>query len=209
MTPEQKKYQRLVKRIEKSNQEFQKASKSQRIVMVAKDVLAMLKLGKMQATSGTYFEVPGIPNSPLVEKKGSCQLSDILKMPDLPTCEVCAIGGAMMASVLRLKKVDVDCGDIADGILGVYLSEKDRNNPGFSNPNNHYYVVGRKMALKTEQVFPPKLLHEMEEAFENGSYGYDIGSDRQNMQDIYQNLIDNKGKKFTMRDDPKTVVWEA
>lgn len=210
MTRQQRAYQQLVKRIEKSNQKFQEASKSERIVMVAKDVLAMLKLGKMHAQTGTYFLTPPITNSPLA-LEGNCQLNDLLKMPELPACDVCAIGGAMMATALRSNEVKVDCHSLNAGIAGVYLNPDERKEDAFKeSANPAAYELGSKMAIKTEKVFPPALLRAMEQAFEHRYFGYEDGDPTQRMEDVYRNLIRNKGKKFTWKDTFSHIpVWQA
>lgn len=194
----QQEFQKLVKTIERSNDKFSQASRSQKILMVARDVLKMLELNRIQATKGSYVVIPALQQEG-EEKKGSCQLSDILKMPELPTCNVCAIGGAMVATTLRLNKVKVDCQKVfGRGFL--YQDREDRSDKGLS------FKTDYDMSIRTESVFPNILLRVMESAFEIGSFGYETETDSR-LRNIYQNLVDNKGRKFTWYKQPERVIY--
>jgi hypothetical protein len=181
-------FHKLVKRIEKSNDKFQAATKAQRIVMVSKDVLAMLELNRMKAHKGFYVKMPQLSALP---EDTTCQLQDILKMPDLPTCEVCAIGAGMLASTLRLNQVEVSTFDLRNG------SKFFTYTP---------WSFSKDMSQRAMDVFSRELLCEMEKAFEGGWYNYRRLRVSSRLVAIYQNLIDNKGEKFTFYQNPSKVV---
>jgi hypothetical protein len=196
---------KLVKRIERSNAKFEKATQAQRIVMVANDVLALLSLKRITAVSGTYVELPSFYNEadslPTTESN-TCQLQDVLKMPTLPTCSVCAIGGAMLVSTMRLNRVQVSKDDLMSG------GDWGGLNIGYDNCEDD--DVDSTMSNRTREVFPDKLLREMEQAFECTSYGYHrLSSANGLLKAIYQNLVDNKGEKFTWYKNPDKVVFQV
>lgn len=198
-----KKFVELVSSIEKSNRAFKKASPSKKIVMVARDVIALIKLERLEVKHGVYVIMSGIDKfSP------ETQVQDIIKMPTLPACQVCAIGGAMVAATLRLNQVQV--GDIVaehTSSIGVFFN--------YSSPDFQYDNAECGMSNRATDIFPHRLLREMEDAFERGYYGYDFFSyAKDRLIAIYQNLIDNEGKKFTEYrepnvdyDDADNIIW--
>ena len=110
----------------------------------------------------------------------------------------------MVASTLRLNKVKVSC-EVKDfGLAADYRDPYGRS----IDPHFSCLKTDREVSLRTEQVFPSRLLRYMEQAFENMEYGY-RGSPTKRLHDIYQNLVKNKGKRFTWRDDNKTVVYQV
>ena len=178
-TEKKKKFVSFVRSIEKSNKEFGKASQAKKIVMVAKDVLTLLALGRVKVQSGTYVHADLTDfKSPELEHG---QLSDLLKDADMPSCNVCAIGGAMVATTMRLNKVPIGTVVCWEGLEGFFEEGEEDT-----------------MSARAEEVFSGELLRLMEDAFEVGGYGYNaLKSYKGRLQAIYKNLVKNKGKKFT------------
>jgi hypothetical protein len=187
----EKKYLKLVKSIEESNAQFKAATKAEKIAIIANDVLQLLVLRRLRVVHGRYVDMK-LPRSfkkqvmkeeekdfvPQFTSK-PFEISKVLKMPDMPRCDVCAIGSVMVASTIRLNNVEQCDTDIAN------LSYEDDGDPGTMSGN-------------AQKIFPPKLLRAMECAFEQGKYGY--GKTRrgeERLKTIYQNLLGNKGEKFT------------
>lgn len=195
--PTKTKFQQLVKRIEGSNKAFAKASKAQKIVIVAKDVLAILAARRIKAVTGTYVSLEMIPRARL---EGLKDMSELMKLPSLPACNVCAIGAAMFATTLRLDHVPIesyhDCDDLSFDNLSADYSEADR------------LGLTTDMSNRARDIFPHDLLRRMEVAFEESEYGYNKTAASGRLKDIYTNLVENKGKKFTHR-RTGAVVWEA
>jgi hypothetical protein len=201
-----KQFTTFVKSVERSNTKFQQANRHQKIVMVSKDVLKMLELKRIKAQTGTYVEMPPAPGITLekddagfltyTDADNKCSVQDILKMPDLPACTVCAIGSAMLGSTLRLNKVNASKTAAYHGISMWY----------------DYDAVGTtdtQASKRANSVFGTQLLRYMEEAFESNNYGYVHLSTHNRLIAIYQNLIDNKGKRFTWYEDKTRVVFEV
>jgi len=176
----------FVKSIENSNERFAKASSAQKIVMVAKDVLKLLALKRITSSRGSYVETGFIDEALFkgsAAKRGKfsdiVSASELFKLPELPECTVCAIGGAMVAATMRLNDCDVN---VSGNIVCDYYS--------YGNP------VG--MSARADEVFGDELLREMESAFEQGTFEYHrLKSDSGRLKAIYENLVENKGKKFT------------
>jgi hypothetical protein len=158
------------KQILKRNAAFLKANKARRRVLIAKDVLAQLELGKYQLQS-TYLVVPsgfydGMLNQQVMEQ--------------IPNCNVCGIGAAF-CSALRLGN------DFEMPIRGIERFE-------ISTYLEKYFDVGQINLI--EAVFENfsrincknAIWRESKLRGADGSYG------RKNVAvAIFQNIIDNKG----------------
>jgi hypothetical protein len=189
--PTKTKFQQLVKSIEGSNKKFEKASGAGKIVMVARDVLAMLAARRIKATTCVYVQQANVPEERVVGLK---DMSELLKLPKLPPCNVCAIGAAMFATTLRLDNVPIS--HDSGGYYAAYTSD------GKSSTR-----LGLSMSSRVRDVFPNELLRYMEHAFEYNGHGYKHRTSSERLTAIYTNLVENKGKKFT---NCKTgdVIWE-
>jgi len=176
------KFQRFIKRVEASNKEFKRAGRAKKIVMVANDVLAMLELRRLEACPGMYVR---IPNVDIGRFGGLEEMSEVLKVPILPPCTVCAIGAGMLAATLRLDSVSIlgPRGNV-EAIFGYTERDVDGSND-------------QAMSAQTRKVFPNNLLRSMEWAFEQRSFGYTSLNATSRLRAIYTNLVKNNGKKFT------------
>lgn len=185
------KYALFVKRVEESNAKFEKANQFERIVMVSRDVLMMTSLGKLYPEHDVYTSgsIPYDMLDPILREarekhEYSFELSRLLKMPKLPACSVCAIGGAMIAATLRCNHVMV-----STDMRQIYESYEN-----FPRDNS--------MSARAQDIFPSDLLRTMERAFEGGCYGYSRqGRGTRRFRAIYGNLVQNHGKKFTAYGD--------
>ena len=191
----------LCKRIDKSNKAFERADRYERIAMVARDVLALLDMRKIDACHGTYVQVD-VPR----ESQNSVpkKFDDLLKLPNLPACNVCAIGGAMVAATLRFDSVPTPKKRPYDE-EGTLSSA----NASYYDPDESCNATSESMSKQARKVFPNVLLRKMEEAFEYGYYDYGfLPAGEERFRAIYQNLVDNDGK-FTRRNRNDDVVWPA
>jgi hypothetical protein len=69
---------------------------------IAKDVIAAINAKKLSATHNGYLEIRNIPK----RDPGSFELRSLL--PDIPPCQVCAVGACFVAAVARVNKLEVD-----------------------------------------------------------------------------------------------------
>ena len=81
---------------------FDKLSRNEQRVVIAKDLILRLDAKKFIAITGTYFRVP------LTDKEaadGSIEVRDLLKQK---TCRGCQIGGMFLCAVDRHNKLSLD-----------------------------------------------------------------------------------------------------
>jgi len=190
-------FQNLKRRVQRSNAKFQAATQDQKILMVAQDVLTLLSASRIKAGTGDYVRMNTTQlNLQKLQHEGQVEVADILKLPDLQACKVCAIGAGMLATTLRLDqaKVKFDPDNPYCREYFGYLPHPSTDAEGMMSSN-------------AISVFGKSLLRRMEEAFEYHDYGYDrYLLPRSRMKAIYKNLIDNQGKRFT-RAGTDVVVW--
>lgn len=186
-------FKQLINGIERSNAAFERASEAKKRKMVAQDVLRLLDLGRLKARHGRFFwinissgSVPG-----LLPRR----FDDVLKLPELPTCQVCAIGAAMVCSTLRLDGVPTPQPD-RDGLPGATFEAWYNSRPLASNESfSTMPGLSDPMSETTRKVFPDQMLRTMEHAFEAGAYGYsELVTAAGRMRAIYQNIVDNGGE---------------
>jgi hypothetical protein len=182
----QTKFQKLIARIERSNKAFSKAGQAKKIVMVASDILELLSLKRINATPGTYVMLPEPPR----EAK---EVSDFLKLPRVPACDVCAVGAAMVTATIRLNRVQLVRDKYGQALTNVAFTS------AYDAP------MSRGMSRRALSVFPKELLREMEDAFESEHHGYEQPDNSARLRAIYKNLVKNKGKKFTTHDTGETI----
>jgi hypothetical protein len=184
----QTKFQKLIARIERSNKAFSKAGPAEKIVMVASDILELLSLKRINATPGTYVALPEPPGE-------VNEVSDFLKLPRVPACDVCAIGAAMVAATIRLNRVKLVRDEYGQAMIdAVFTTGADDAR------------MSSGMSRRALSVFPKELLREMEDAFESEHHGYEQFESRDRLRAIYKNLVKNKGRKFTTHDTGE-IIW--
>lgn len=149
-----------------SKTKFDSMTKAERRVMVAKDVLALIDLGALKTNLSGYLIIRG---------DVSKTVSTLLAQTN--SCQICAIGAAYVASVLR-------------------FNQKIGN-------KSHMNTDGGEMCEEMSEIFTGKQLALMEEAYELDYYGdhlsgaYKFGNDHGNKEDrliaIWQNVLDHNG----------------
>lgn len=110
--------------IDKTNGEFKKATKAQKRVMIAQDVLDQIRVKRYVATSGTWI-------SPTWQKSAAEKLSHddsvqkLFENKTLKKCNVCALGGLFMSCTVLNNKTKVEDLDDAADNLGDCISDDD------------------------------------------------------------------------------------
>jgi len=149
-------------------------------VLIAKDVIKWLRLGKFKATPGTYVELKTPKDREMMSKPTDAK--DLLNLSSrLKPCYVCQRGALMLAAVDRFDKCEVTVGHSLDWTLDAAASYDEPDGLG--------------------QFFSVDQYEDMECAFE-GKWlkRYPKASDR--MDAICRNLIKNNGV-FIIDDIPK------
>ncbi len=84
---------KLFKGIRRSNKKFDSSSKAEKRVMIAKDILKLLKAEVVSGKAGEYVEFNSMPFFYDDQAQGH--------LHNIPKCEVCGIGGIAYAYILR------------------------------------------------------------------------------------------------------------
>lgn len=95
----------FLKKIEESNEAFNKASKAVKRMIIAQDCIDRIKLDLIKAETGQViyeYEIEEFAESIGYNEK-TCDLKPLINNPSL-TCEVCAKGGLFIAYVGRVNK---------------------------------------------------------------------------------------------------------
>src|SRR6185312_4105361 len=192
-------------RIRRANKRFQEATKAQKRVIVAKDVLTQLALGKIIASPGTYLNIDDSdvdslfnkaeggetwdseqPSKTEINEAKDTQMCDVFK--GMKSCSACALGSVFVSAVSIMDKLTV--GDIVEDS---YIGDDD----------------GMRKYLG--KVFSLKQLHMIENAFERGCVNalYKPGH-----KDLYcnkcgyscvefDNALEERCEDFCESDDPR------
>ena len=84
-------------KINKLNAEFKKATKAQKRVMIAQDVLAQLKAKRYVAESGCWVQANYNTAVPLADIKYKDSVKELFAEKTIESCNVCALGGLFMS----------------------------------------------------------------------------------------------------------------
>jgi len=180
----------------KSNAAFKKATKAEKRVMIAKDVLAQIKANRYIAESGTWVDANwNIRN----EIDGTESVQKLFADRTIETCNVCALGGLFMSCTNLNNNTCVS--DINYGGEGTEIGERIQDGDTLSNGLN--------------KIFSKKQLQLIEVYFEKGDgwFGEDgytgnyIGEDSRHVEyfndaypddderlvEIMKNIVANDG----------------
>lgn len=180
----------------KSNAAFKKATKAEKRVMIAKDVLAQIKANRYIAESGTWVDANwNIRN----EIDGTESVQKLFADRTIETCNVCALGSLFMSCTNLNNNTCVS--DINYGGEGTEIGERIQGGDTLSNGLN--------------KIFSKKQLQLIEVYFEKGDgwFGEDgytgnyIGEDSRHVEyfndaypddderlvEIMKNIVANDG----------------
>ena len=162
-----KKHLAFLRKIEKTNADFEAASPEQKRVMIAKDVIERIKLNMFQVKRGVLCQI---------EEKGK----HVVNKENLNNtyCRVCAKGGLFVAFVGRANNFEYKFSD--------YILD-----PGFSNAEDN------KPHKKLNELFSMKQLSLIEFVFEGTQYiKRDVNYDPIEFDEAEQIKIHEYRKKF-------------
>lgn len=162
----------LASSIRRKNARFNKKTKLEKRVAIAKDVLLQLKANKYIATRGVYLHA----DKPIADipHYGEVQLQPILLKNNAPKCEVCA-RGAMFCSAVRLG---------------------NNFNINRHNTSCEKRIYSASFENIEKSIFSSSIISKIEEYFENSDHIHENDIDA--MIAIMENIIKNKGR-FTLK----------
>jgi hypothetical protein len=172
--------------LRKSNAAFKKATKAEKRVMIAKDVLAQIKAKRYIPESGTWVD----PNWNIRnEIDGTESVQKLFADRTIETCNVCALGSLFMSCTNLNNNTCVS--DINYGGEGTEIGERIQDGDTLSNGLN--------------KIFSKKQLQLIEVYFETGDgwFGEDsrhvayfndaYPDDEDRLVEIMKNIVANDG----------------
>lgn len=201
---------RARKKVEGQNKAFAKASKAEKRVLIAKDVISLLALDAIFPTNGVYFKVEKEAGE--FKVKENDEIQKIFANPlsrSFPACEVCAIGAAMLSTIrmadkLKVKDVVVGCSN-SSSVIDHETGEEslDDRITGSSEFSLEYDDDDSPWV----NIFGYQMLAEMEKTFEHNHCNMysDVRDPNLVMFLVYENIVMNKGKYIP----PKNPDWKS
>jgi len=156
-----------------TTEQFNKLSRQEKAVLVAKDVLAQLKTKRYTANAGSY-----IKDTIKEDFKGSIQKN----FNKIKECKVCALGACLLSSTKLGNILTTD---------DLYLS--DYSSVGVSDLDNKNI----KKLLKS--IFTPSQMYLIESAFEGFSYDSDrvaVDIFKQKCNDKIEHVVNSFHRKY-------------
>ncbi len=173
--------------IKKDNEAFNKLTKAEKRVAIAKDVLAGLASGKLIADSGTYCEI----NRNEKADFETTNLQTLLKSKTVDSCAVCGVGSLFVSLVKKTNKFN-----IGDGETTLLFSED-------IYAKLHAFFTDKQLALIECAFEGEEIANEWNEDGEELSgnelnkcqefYDQNCDSDYGRLVAIMKNIIKNKG----------------
>lgn len=185
--------------LRKSNAAFKKATKAEKRVMIAKDVLAQIKAKRYIPESGTWVDANWNIRGGIDEIHETDSVQKLFADRTIETCSVCALGGLFMSCTNLNNNTCVS--DINYGGEGTEIGERIQDGDTLSNGLN--------------KIFSKKQLQLIEVYFEKGDgwFGEDgytgnyIGEDSRHVEyfndaypddderlvEIMKNIVANDG----------------
>jgi hypothetical protein len=175
-------------KINKLNEEFKKATKAQKRVMIAKDVLAQIKAKRYFPESGEWVNPLWSDDQKSIDIQldPNSSIKDAFKSKAINSCQVCALGGLFMSCTNLNNNTTVEDLLTKEFYIGDLVSDDVKISNGLN------------------RIFTQKQLILIESYFE-GSQGYFKGDDKktfvflenynddERLEMIMQNIIDNNG----------------
>ncbi len=176
---------KIKREIARRNRVFSKATKAQKRVLVAKDVITQLKVGKFEARSGMFVTLPYVTRT-----KGGDASLQVALLQDKQPCQCCALGSLVLSCTLFANKQTV-----SDGIAFEALGEMLDGTTGFGVLKNGF-----------EKLFSERQFRLIEYAFENGDgyFGFSSWEDGK-----LSNGAIARAQDFSARHDDSTELLVA
>ena len=163
---ETKVFTSLARRTKASNAKFASATKAEKRVMIAKDVIKAIDVLQIKPTHGSYLATSPFYSKALGSPEGSFQ--DLL--PEIPACTVCAKGAIFVCTVARQNQVTND------------------------EAISHQFTDDR-LSEDLGGVFSASQLGKIESAFETWDCDRYVWGNTasERMRNIMKNIVKNKG----------------
>ena len=174
-------------KIKKLNAEFKKATKAQKRVMIAQDVLAQLKTKRYVAESGCWV----LPNyySDWKQLSDKDSVQELFAAKKIESCNVCALGGLFMSCTnFNNNTLLEDLYDVSDD-LGNLIDEEEQ----LSNKLNKIFSVKQLKLIEVYFEGNDGYFYENREYDTVKAFYIKYPSDKKRLQLIMENIVENEG----------------
>lgn len=171
----------------KLNEEFKKATKAQKRVMIAKDVLAQIKAKRYFAESGEWVKPLWSDDQKSIAIKlyPKSSIKDAFKSKAINSCRVCALGGLFMSCTNLNNNTTVQ--DLKnETYIGDLVADDDK----ISNGLNRIFTQGQLMLIESYFEGGEGYFRDGNEKTQTFLESY---NDDERLKIIMQNIIDNNG----------------
>ena len=170
------------------NAEFKKATKAQKRVMIAKDVLAQLKTKRYVAESGCWVK-PNIHSA--WEKKLSHHdsVQELFIEQKIESCNVCALGGLFMSCTNFNNNTLLEDLDDASEELGNLIDEEEK----LSNKLNKIFSTNQLKLIESYFEANSGFFRDYDEDDRIEVFYNKYPSDKKRLQLIMENIVENEG----------------
>lgn len=168
-------------RVRRANKRFEEATPEEKRVIIAKDVLAQLAIGKIKATPGEYLGLTSETYDAL-EDKPNAELCDIFK--GVKSCGACALGSIFVSAVIFQDQLKAREASLDDSwFMRSYLDD----NGLFSKRQ----LIMIENAFECSTIKP--ILDDYETEMKCLQFNNVNMSGRKRLERIMKNIIDNNG----------------
>ena len=182
----------IVKKLEEKNKAFNKLSKIEKRIEIAKDVISQVKAEKFIAKCGIYFSTESFNEFGQEESAQQILLGD-----KAPKCTVCALGGITLSTIRKNNAVKIGVLQVKGGAANQRKLVADKTHNIFTKTQLDMMeiaferqVMDRENPYFTNQDYPFNNTMIGQKAIDFGSKYADI-NDR--LVAIMENLIANNG----------------
>ena len=182
---------KLQKQISEMNQAFKKASKAQKRVMIAQDVIAQIKAKRYVPESGTF--VIANWSEKIDYKDHSDNIQEAFQKKQIETCQVCALGGLFMSCTNLNNNTNFEQLEQAED-LGEMIDNEER----ISNGMDKFFSVNQLKLIETYFENAQGYFRDYEvsinipESHRNAFHNQYLDDDER-MIAIMENIVNNKG----------------
>ena len=173
------------------NQAFKKASKAQKRVMIAQDVIAQIKAKRYVPESGTF--VIANWSEKIDYKDHSDNIQEAFQKKQIETCQVCALGGLFMSCTNLNNNTNFEQLEQAED-LGEMIDNEGR----ISNGMDKFFSVNQLKLIETYFENAQGYFRDYEvsinipESHRNAFHNQYLDDDER-MIAIMENIVNNKG----------------
>lgn len=172
------------------NEEFKKATKAQKRVMIAKDVLAQIKAKRYFPESGEWVRPlwSGDQKSIDIKLNPNSSIKDAFKSKAINSCQVCALGGLFMSCTNLNNNTTVQ--DLKDE---TYIGDLVADDDKISNGLNRIFTQKQLMLIEIYFEGSQGYFRDHLSSDEKAETFLENYSDDERLEMIMQNIIDNDG----------------